>query len=351
MVLILCNAHYEHTTDYVIDWLDTYGVDYVRINCEDITQQQKINQFDLTDDHFWVKGRRVEYAEVRVVWYRRWYHYAHLNFRAANANERQLYWETMKESDSLLRYLYFCFRHCHWLTKPIVNLYHEKLYAIRAAAKFGLKVPRSLVTNKKADLQSFLEEVGGEVITKPIANPSIFITDKGQTIHKSYTEVITPDFLRQLPSSFYVSLFQEKADAAFEIRTFYLDGKLYPTAILHSATVDIKLSVRVNADICMAAYSLPPEIEEKLRQLMDHLDLNTGSIDIIKTKQGDYVFIEVNPIGQFTGYGNAANYPLAMEVAKWLAQHDKIDHHATAKEYHIRPENAAASTGLLPQNA
>ena len=30
------------------------------------------------------------------------------------------------------------------------------------------------------------------------------------------------------------------------------------------------------------------------------MSLNTGSIDLIKTKSGDYVFLEVNPVGQFS---------------------------------------------------
>ena len=51
---------------------------------------------------------------------------------------------------------------------------------------------------------------------------------------------------------------------------------------------------------------------------MDNLDLNSGSIDIILTPDNKYVFLEVNPVGQFEQVSFPCNYGLFKEVAEYL---------------------------------
>ncbi len=65
-------------------------------------------------------------------------------------------------------------------------------------------------------------------------------------------------------------------------------------------------------------FKLPKNIEDKLVLLMKQLNLNTGSIDIIKTFDGRYVFLEVNPIGIYDEISINCNYYLNKKVAEWL---------------------------------
>ena len=51
---------------------------------------------------------------------------------------------------------------------------------------------------------------------------------------------------------------------------------------------------------------------------MNKLSLNTGSLDIIKTVDGEFTFIEVNPVGQFMAPSNRCNFDLEKLIAKWL---------------------------------
>jgi D-alanine-D-alanine ligase-like ATP-grasp enzyme len=52
--------------------------------------------------------------------------------------------------------------------------------------------------------------------------------------------------------------------------------------------------------------------------MMQKADLNCGSLDLIKSKDGRYVFLEVNPSGQFGMVSYPCNYYLEEEVAKSL---------------------------------
>jgi glutathione synthase/RimK-type ligase-like ATP-grasp enzyme len=66
-------------------------------------------------------------------------------------------------------------------------------------------------------------------------------------------------------------------------------------------------------------YQLPKSVEGKLIQMLDFLDYTTGSIDLIKTKSGDYVFLEINPVGQFGMVSYPCNYYLEEKIAIHLS--------------------------------
>jgi hypothetical protein len=149
-----------------------------------------------------------------------------------------------------------------------------------------------------------------------------------------------------------MSLFQQMINAECELRTFYLDGEFYSTAIVNSGTTDIKLSVKRDMNVKMIAYDLPEDIRQKLTVLMRKLNLNTGSIDIIKSREGEYYFLEVNPIGQFSGYGFSCNYQLERRVAEWLIRNDHSQKHLLYEKKnkvheYIREGAGEQDTGVL----
>jgi len=65
-------------------------------------------------------------------------------------------------------------------------------------------------------------------------------------------------------------------------------------------------------------YKLPVWVEKQLTSLFHKLGLNTGSVDLILTPNEEYVFLEINPVGQFGMVSYPCNYYLEKEVAKLL---------------------------------
>lgn len=320
MILILSNSHHEPTTDHVLDWLMHYNAGFIRVNCEDAVDKHSRFSLNPATDKMVIGNQEIDMEKVNVVWYRRWYHYSTIGLKPANRNERQLLREMCGEAEAVLFYLFYALQDKPWLTDPVVNKLHNKLYALHAAHRLGLSIPATFISNNTLEVIEFLKEQG-EIITKPIGDPSVYFDPDG-TNYKNYTEKLSIALLKKLPANIFLSLFQQMAQSECEIRTFYLDGDFYSTAIVHSGTTDIKLSVKRNPDVKMIAYDLPDETKQKLRLLMKQLKLNTGSIDIIKGGDGEYYFLEVNPIGQFTGYGFPCNYQLEKKVAEWLVKND-----------------------------
>lgn len=67
---------------------------------------------------------------------------------------------------------------------------------------------------------------------------------------------------------------------------------------------------------------LPQSVLDKLRQLMDRLHLAFGCIDLIKTPAGEYVFLEVNPSGQWLWLDDQLGLGISAAVADWLVAHE-----------------------------
>jgi glutathione synthase/RimK-type ligase-like ATP-grasp enzyme len=65
-------------------------------------------------------------------------------------------------------------------------------------------------------------------------------------------------------------------------------------------------------------YKLPKLIKEKITLLMNKLNLICGSLDLINTNEGGYVFLEVNPNGQFGMISKPCNYQLEKKIATFL---------------------------------
>jgi len=74
MILILSTARIEYTTDDVMDWLNRFGAQALRINGEDLDGESDLC-FSLRQDRVETKldyrGISLNIDEVTVVWWRR----------------------------------------------------------------------------------------------------------------------------------------------------------------------------------------------------------------------------------------------------------------------------------------
>jgi len=70
-------------------------------------------------------------------------------------------------------------------------------------------------------------------------------------------------------------------------------------------------------------YELPDEVGEKLRRLMTDLDLRFGGIDLRVTPQGEHVFLEVNPAGEYLFVTERIGQPVPQAIAAALERHDR----------------------------
>lgn len=330
MILILSHASNETTTEAVMDWLESLGAPFFRLNGEDVDGEAGL-RLELANGRVEVAFENGETTlpmeAVSAVWYRRWKNQEKFasvpllppgtpdprgaGFKIIN----HLGFELWKTSE----FLYSSLEGLPWLSHPKRGA-PNKLDVLARATQHGLDTPATLVTTSRAELERFAREHGG-VITKSIGDPDIFqIEDRAYML---YTAEVGPEEIAGLPERFFPSLFQEKIEKKYELRVFYLDGRCHSMAIFSQLDAQTQLDFRrynhqkPNRTV---PYRLPAEIEEKVDRLMRDLQLETGSIDFIRSPEGRLVFLEVNPIGQFNMVSTPCNYFLERKVAEALAR-------------------------------
>lgn len=315
MILILSQKK-EPTTDMVIDWLLSKKVSFIRLNSEDLLNNESLF-IDVAKGIIKVNNTTISRENINVVWYRRWNEF---DFRLPDdmRHRNQINYELTSEVQEISQYIFQLFSDKKILCNPLANKYHNKLYTLFLANKNGLNIANSFIINSSP--LEFVDQ-GKAYITKPISNSRIIIDKEQNFAYKSFTEYLDLSSINS-NDKFFPSLIQEKIDSFHEIRCFYLDGKFFPTAILNSKTLDIKRSVGFSEAVRMVPFKFPKELENKINSLMSDLGLNCGAIDFIKADNGKFYFLEVNPVGQVLGYSDPVNYNVEKEIANWLIDND-----------------------------
>jgi glutathione synthase/RimK-type ligase-like ATP-grasp enzyme len=139
----------------------------------------------------------------------------------------------------------------------------------------------------------------------------------------NFTEEISEETLEGISDFFFYSLFQEKLNKEIDVRTFFLNEECYSMAIFSQLEIQTSVDFRKYSNNRKVPYRLPKEVEDKIRKLMHALELNIGCLDIVKTKDGRYVFLEVNPVGQYDMNSVLCNYQLDKKIAEFLCHDNK----------------------------
>lgn len=256
--------------------------------------------------------------EVTAVWHRR------LNFGAQlpAALDRQLrhasFGETSAAAHGMLASLN-AFRMDH--VRDIRHAENKQLQ-LQVARELGLDTPRTLTTNDPNAVRTFAKSCESGMVTKMLSSFAIFEEGKELVV---FTNAVKPEDLDDLSGlSLCPATFQELLPKSLEVRATVVGHRIM------SAAIDSQVSARAAHDwrrdgLRMLQdwrpYQLPVEVEEKILRLMDHFSLNYGAIDIILTPDGQHVFLELNPSGEFFWLERAPGLPISEAIAEILLGH------------------------------
>ena len=135
------------------------------------------------------------------------------------------------------------------------------------------------------------------------------------------TELLSKNRKKYIPDTFPPSFFQKCIEKEYEIRTFFIENDYYSMAIFSQNDEQTKIDFRnynESKPNKFIPYILPEDIKSKLIELMKCINLNCGSIDLIVGKDGNYYFLEVNPVGQYDMVSVPCNYNLHKKIAEYL---------------------------------
>jgi ATP-GRASP peptide maturase of grasp-with-spasm system len=317
-MILIQSATNDFSTSAVVQWLSYWGIAFIRLN--DLCT---IENVVLDNEKFIFKFKKelVESRNIHYYWYRRGRFeigqpteqssnpLAHLFLNKYVKNENAIVIQTINN-------------HLLNNTKNLGNYDSaqiNKIHACTVAEKNGFKIPKFLITTSKKDLLQFFKKYG-KIITKSIFGLPGFSTKT--TYYSCKTVFVNLKEIDNTPENFGVSLFQEYIVKKIELRIFFLNEEYFASAIFSQADPQTEVDFRnYNRERPnrVVPYLLPDVIVEKLKKINFELGLKTGSCDLIVTPKGEYVFLEVNPIGQFNQVSLPCNYYLEKKIANELS--------------------------------
>ena len=191
MILILSQASLEATTDLVMDWLEYFEARHVRLNGTDLEGVSLAMSFDGDTLQTTISGQDIELAlgEVDAVWLRRceqiprvqntslFQHDDSVGENYSNTLQVDIAKHLKNERMALSRSLFAMLD-----DKPWLSHYHgvkvDKMDVWAEAARAGLNVPITLITNRKLALRSFMDE-HESVVTKAIGDAPTLASGSG----------------------------------------------------------------------------------------------------------------------------------------------------------------------------
>jgi glutathione synthase/RimK-type ligase-like ATP-grasp enzyme len=204
-----------------------------------------------------------------------------------------------------------------WINPPgLDEIAHHKPYQLKIAAEVGLRIPRTVITNNPAAVRELLDELGAERI--------VYKTFLATEDCWRETRLLRSDELTKLESvRFAPVIFQEYVAAQDDIRVTVVGERLFATAIRPAVggyEVDYRMDL---AGATFRPTDLPRETEQAIHTLMKRLGLVYGAIDLRRTPNGQHVFLEINPAGEWSFVEGKTGQPITETMAGLLIELDR----------------------------
>ncbi|MGH8905626.1 MAG: ATP-grasp ribosomal peptide maturase [Egibacteraceae bacterium] len=207
---------------------------------------------------------------------------------------------------------------CRWVNHPHrVAAAEYKPLQLRVAAECGLRVPRTLITNDPAQARAFAASLPDRMVYKPVSNGPR--GEHGQPV-ALYTTVVPSEDIGHASIARTAHLFQEWVPKRCEARVTVVAAGCFAVEI--HAQHSPRAAVDWRADYACHQYmvtEVPESVRPCVAGMMDRLGLVFGALDFVITPEGQWVFLEVNPNGQWGWLQFATGLPISAAIAEVLA--------------------------------
>ena len=298
MIIFITNKD-DITTDFIICKLNARGDDYFRFNTEDLGSRYFVNldfgkeQYVIFDSY---TEQRIDMAVISSVYFRRPM-LPPIQDTDWSTGEKHL---ALTECQAIYDGLYRLLDECYWISRPrSIREAENKIYQIILAKKMGFIVPDSMITTEAAQAHSFFVRNDENCIIKPIR--SGFIDDVGDE-RVIFTTLIEREHIDLIDQTELCPLYlQRNIKKTADIRVTVAGNKVFSARINSQVSQATSIDWR-KAESLSLPYEdikIPDTLQKKCIDLVKILGLEFGAIDFVLDHQGNYIFLEINPNGQW----------------------------------------------------
>jgi len=317
--MILCITHSRdfYNIDIFFEYLKEKNIPHFRLNSDRLNHLQKIsineNFFELTDEF----GNTINSDEIKAVWHRKAW-----GISVPEELDEDYEKIFLNEYASLRYNLFTLLEDVPWIN-PLENekkIDGNKMLQLKIAKKNNLIIPKTIFSNDADKITAFFNEnCNGKMIAK--LHGVISKSMGGENFLS--TNSIDENSLEGISDIEYSPMiFQPYIEKEYELRIVYLDGEFFTGKINNHENTDWRIA---QGNYFWSAYDLPENIKENLTSMMKEMGLYIGAIDMIKGRDGNYYFLEVNPQGEWGMLQKELNFPIAERIADNLIKRMKTN--------------------------
>jgi glutathione synthase/RimK-type ligase-like ATP-grasp enzyme len=316
-VLIVTSSVEEHSYGPVCRTLAERQAPFVVFLTDRVLEDREHFRLDINEAGVIVasyKRRRISPGEVGSAWY-----WKPASFRVRDAETNVSKQMTMvNEVTAVHRGIWSLYPEAIWLSSP-ASLWRaeRKLAQLVMARRVGFNIPRTLVSNDWDDIANGLVVDDAEFIVKMargvLADQNVV---KGMQTKRLDGAAIEKLRHRAIP---FPGFYQPYVKKAREWRVTVVAEDVFAAAIYtdESAKDDWRQH-QLGGAVRFEPADLPDSVADHCVSFLSRMELGYGAFDLIETPDGEVVFLECNPSGQFSWLEETLGLPVSRALAASL---------------------------------
>lgn len=242
-----------------------------------------------------IDGNEYDASQFDCIWYLK----PHLPKEIMASTDPKYFQLVERQFLAMRQAMWSIFRDKKWISDPwSMQIAENKIFQLQLAARCGFDLPDTIITSEPESVRQFYLSHHGQIVVKLLASSPILD-------HVIYTNRVTEEYFQKIESVKYSpSIFQEIVPKQYELRITVVGDKIFPVKINSQDDADTSLDWRRKPklndfQVKMEQTTIPDNISDAILNYMKSLDLRFGCIDMIVTPEGQYIFLEINPNGQW----------------------------------------------------
>ena len=310
--VLLVTASYDQSAQPVLDHLHSMGASVFRLDTDQFPTKVKAHFDPLHGLALKHSGNWIHGDQVKSVWYRR-------NVAPTLPPHLDRYNQEFctRESRAFLDGALASIPTDRWLSQPMaISRAELKLYQLTVANQIGFRLPATAATNDEVVVMRFTEN--RKTVSKAVRSGYI---DSPEGYRSMFTTALSEEDLHDLGGLCLAPVtFQEHIPKKSDIRVTVVGEEVFAAEIMSQSHPSSATDWRAteNPDLEHKIHRLPDSTKKRCLELVQHLGLGFGAIDLALTEGDEYVFFEINPNGEWLWIELQLGFPIAKRIAQWL---------------------------------
>lgn len=186
-----------------------------------------------------------------------------------------------------------------WVNHPhFLSRASRKNEQLRAAKMIGWEIPETLITNDPMEARLFVRQYE-RVVVKTVQTQFVV---SGDEVLSLFTHLIEQNDYKALDDvKFVPCIFQQLIPKRLELRITVIGDKVFVAALDSQKFEKTRIDWRRDVELAVPCEPInpPPEIISRSIMLVKHFGLQFSTMDVILTPDNRYVFLDLNPNGQW----------------------------------------------------